>query len=200
MIWRLVTAFLIVAVGAELVSAASPETFNVVIAPFFRTYCDRCHDAKVHEGEFRLDTLGKDFTSQAQAERWSEIRFRMNSGEMPPKSEPQPKAEEIATVVEWISARVAEGEASRLAKRGPIAYYRLSRAEYANSVQDLLGVHYDPTVPGELNEDPRRHGFERNHLGEHRLRPGRTHIEQLEGLSDRYRRPYSAIRYQRAIV
>jgi len=161
MAWRLATAFLIAAVGANLARAAVPDSFEGVVAPFFRTYCDRCHDGKVHEGEFRLDTLSRDFTVQAEAERWSEIRFRMNTGEMPPKSEPQPKAEELATVVEWISARLTEGEAARLAKRGPIAHYRLSREEYANTVQDLLGVHYDPTVPGSLNEDPRWHGFER---------------------------------------
>src|SRR5690606_17878563 len=33
--------------------------------------------------------------------------------------------------------------------------------EYANTIQDLLGVHYDPLVPGALNEDLRWHGFER---------------------------------------
>src|SRR5262249_52891513 len=49
----------------------------------------------------------------------------------------------------------------RMAKRGPVAHYRLSREEYANTVRDLLGVHYDPTMPGALNEDPRWHGYER---------------------------------------
>jgi hypothetical protein len=161
MAWRFLTAVLVVAAGANFAPAAVPSSFEAVVAPFLRTYCDRCHDGKVQDGEFRLDTLSRDFTVQADAERWSEIRFRMNTGEMPPKSEPQPKAEELATVVEWISTRLTEGEAARLAKRGPIAHYRLSRQEYANTVQDLLGVHYDPTVPGELNEDQRRHGFER---------------------------------------
>lgn len=161
MMWRLLAVIVIAAAGADLAPAAVPAAFEAVVAPFFRTYCDRCHDGKVQEGEFRLDTLSRDFTLQAEAERWSEIRFRLNTGEMPPKSEPQPKAEELAALVEWISTRLTEGEAARLAKRGPIAHYRLSREEYANTVQDLLGVHYDPTVPGSLNEDPRWHGFER---------------------------------------
>jgi len=161
MAWRWVVTFLIAAAWADLAPAAVPDTFDAVMAPFFRTYCNRCHDGKVQKGEFRLDTLSRGFTLQAEAERWSEIRFRINSGEMPPKSEPQPKAEELAKIVEWISTRLAEGEAARLAKRGPIDYYRLSREEYANTIQDLLGVHYDPLVPGALNEDPRWHGFER---------------------------------------
>ncbi len=161
MAWRSVVTFLISAAWAELALAAVPDTFEAVVAPFFQTYCDRCHDGKVQKGEFRLDRLSGDFTSQAGAVQWSEVRFRMNSSEMPPKREPQPKVEELAKVVEWISTRLAEGEAARLAKRGPLTYFRLSREEYANTIQDLLGVHYDPMVPGALNEDPRWHGFER---------------------------------------
>ncbi|HSI35919.1 MAG: DUF1592 domain-containing protein [Phycisphaerae bacterium] len=161
MVWRSAGAILAVSAWAGLAPAAGPETFDAVAAPFLQTYCTRCHDGKVQKGEFRLDTLGRDFTSQAEAERWSEMRFRVSSGEMPPKKEPQPKAEELSKFVGWVSARLAEGEAARLAKRGPIAHYRLSREEYANTVQDLLGVHYDPFVPGALNEDPRWHGFDR---------------------------------------
>ncbi len=48
-----------------------------------------------------------------------------------------------------------------MARRGPVAHYRLSREEYANTVYDLLGVHFDVYMPGALNEDPRWHGFER---------------------------------------
>ena len=95
------------------------------------------------------------------AQRWGEVVFRINSGQMPPKREPQPKADELGKVADWIASRIKEGEAARMAKRGPVAHYRLSREEYANTIQDLLGVHYDPMVPGALNEDPRWHGFER---------------------------------------
>src|ERR1700735_1026698 len=45
--------------------------------------------------------------------------------------------------------------------RPSVAHYRLSRKEYQNTVYDLLGVRYDPTKPGELNEDTLWHGFER---------------------------------------
>jgi cytochrome c553 len=159
--WRTVVAFLIAVAWADIAVAASPYAFDAEVAPFFATYCNRCHDDEVQKGDFRLDTLSKDFTSQAEAERWNEIRFRLNTGEMPPEEKRQPKAGELAKVVEWISARLAESEAARMAKRSPVSYYRLSREEYANTVQDLLGVHYDPTVPGALNEDPRWHGFER---------------------------------------
>ena len=85
----------------------------------------------------------------------------MNSGEMPPKNEPQPKPQELGHVVDWLSTRINEGAAARMAKRGPVSHYRLSREEYANTVYDLLGVYYDVHLPGAFNEDPRWHGFER---------------------------------------
>ena len=55
----------------------------------------------------------------------------------------------------------AEGAAERLAKRGSLEHYRLSRQEYAHTIYDLLGVVYDVEAPGTFNEDPRIHGFDR---------------------------------------
>ena len=128
---------------------------------FFAEHCVRCHGAKQQKGEFRVDTLGTNFTDLTTAERWAEVMFRINSGEMPPKKEPQPKAAELGKVVDWISTRIKEGEAVRMAKRGPVAHYRLSREEYGHTIYDLLGVYFDVDAPGAFNEDPRWHGFER---------------------------------------
>lgn len=158
----LIQAGLILLVVASTAHAAvEPASFDAVLQPFFNTYCVRCHDAQKQEGEFRLDKLPRDFADQAAAQRWAEVLFRINSGEMPPKKEPQPKPAELGPVVDWISARIKEGEAAHMAQRGPVAHYRLSREEYGHTVYDLLGVYFDANLPGALNEDPRWHGFDR---------------------------------------
>src|SRR5436190_9672195 len=141
--------------------AAEPADFDAAVQPFFKTYCLRCHDDKTQKGDFRLDTLARDFANQTIAQKWGELLFRINSGEMPPKKEPQPKAEELGKVADWISTRLREGEAARMAKRGPVTHYRLSREEYGHTVYDLLGVYYDVNMPGAFNDDPRWHGFDR---------------------------------------
>jgi hypothetical protein len=144
------------------ISAAEPAaSYEKEVLPFFNTYCLRCHDGQKQEGDFRLDTLPQEFSLQATAERWGEVIFRMNSGEMPPKKETQPTPAELGQAVQWISNQIKEGEAARMAKRGPVAHYRLSREEYGHTVYDLLGVHFDVYLPGAFNEDPRWHGFER---------------------------------------
>ena len=128
---------------------------------FFAEHCLRCHGEKQQKGEFRMDTLPADFTEIGNAQRWAEVLFRVSSGEMPPKKEPQPKAAELGKVVDWLTTRLKEGEAARMAKRSPVTHYRLSREEYGHTIYDLLGVYFDVNAPGTFNEDPRWHGFER---------------------------------------
>src|SRR5262245_39687332 len=141
--------------------AAESADFDAAVAPFLQKFCLRCHDDKKQEGEFRLDTLSRDFADAKAAQQWEEVIFRMNAGEMPPAGEPQPSPEELGSVVDRLSARSREGEAARMAKRGPVAHYRLSRNEYQNTIYDLLGVYYDVNRPGVFNPDPLWHGFDR---------------------------------------
>lgn len=152
---------LLTAVPTIGVAAEESAAFRSTVQPFFAKYCSRCHDEKKQEGELRLDTLSSDLTDMLVAQRWDEVLLRINSGEMPPKDEPQPSPAELGGVAEWISWRIDEGRAARMAQRGPVSHYRLSRDEYANVVYDLLGVHFDARMPGALNEDPRWHGFDR---------------------------------------
>ena len=145
------------------VAWAEPATTGQQAAAnrFLEQHCIRCHDGQTQEGQFRIDDLSRDFASLSAAQQWAEVMTRINAGEMPPEEEPRPTADEIAGVIGWIDDQIRSGEAARMAARGPIAHYRLSREEYANTVYDLLGVHYDADQPGGLLEDPRWHGFER---------------------------------------
>lgn len=160
--YRLTPLCLMLAAVASSVSSADlPLPFDKTVQPYFQTYCLRCHNEQKQEGKFRLDTLPLDFADQAVAQRWGDVLFRMNSGEMPPKKEPQPKPDELGRAVDAISTRITAGEAARMARRGPVAHYRLSREEYGHTVYDLLGVYFDVNMPGAFNDDPRWHGFDR---------------------------------------
>jgi hypothetical protein len=132
-----------------------------VLEPYFKEHCMRCHGEKKQKGDLRLDTLARDFTGGSETERWFEVINRIGSGEMPPEEEPQPSAEASGRVMEWLSARIKEGESARMAKRAPVAHYRLSREEYSYTVADFLGVQYDTRAPGAFSEDSEWQGFER---------------------------------------
>jgi hypothetical protein len=141
--------------GSTAIFAADP------FQEFLERHCLRCHGPQREDGQLRLDQLSRDFRSGADAHRWGEVIEKVNSGEMPPRDEPRPTQTEIGEFVTFLDAGLREGRAARMASRPAVAHYRLSRREYQNTVYDLLGVRYDPSRPGELNEDNLWHGFER---------------------------------------
>jgi len=151
-------------IGFALGAAAEEKnrSFAGAVGPFFQEHCIRCHGEDKQKGDFRIDTLSTDFGSGADAELWFEVITQLGAGEMPPPDEEVlPSAAESDQVMEWLAARIKEGEAARAAKRAPVAHYRLSREEYSNTIHDLLGVHFDSRSPGAFSEDPEWHGFER---------------------------------------
>ena len=128
---------------------------------FLTKHCVSCHGPKKAKGDLRLDQLSRDFKSGEDGQIWAEVVEKINAGEMPPEDEPRPTTEEIGKVITELDQRIRQGRAARMATRPAVAHYRLSRKEYQNTVYDLLGVRYDPTKPGELNEDTLWHGYER---------------------------------------
>jgi hypothetical protein len=128
---------------------------------FLAKHCVGCHGPQNEEGDLRIDLLSRDFPAGLDTHHWAEAIDKVNSGEMPPETEPQPTQDEIAAFVTNLDAKLKEGRAARMAARPEVAHYRLSRKEYQNTVYDLLGVRYDPAKPGELNEDTLWHGYER---------------------------------------
>jgi hypothetical protein len=131
------------------------------LTAFLAQHCYRCHGEKKQSGEFRLDTLARDFSQPNIAGRWVDMIEKINSGEMPPEGEPRPSAPDRARFVEAVLLLIEEGKSARLARREPVSLRKLTREEYANTLEDLLGVHYVPADPGGLPQDPEHNGFER---------------------------------------
>lgn len=143
-----------------LAHAAAPN-FAADVQPYLKRHCIGCHGADKASGDFRIDNLSRNVGLE-DTPQWAEIMERISSGEMPPEDAPdRPTADQGAAVVEWLSARIKEGEAARMARRDRVSYHRLTRDEYVHTVRDLLGVQYDATDPGGLLEDPEWNGLER---------------------------------------
>lgn len=149
-------------VGWAAEAPLSPAGQETLVKPFFAQHCIKCHDADKHSGDLRLDNLAVDYASPKVMGQWEEIMNRLSSGEMPPKREPRPNPAESAKLAEWIAGQLYEAEAVRqLAGVERIAFRKLSREEYANTIRDLLGVTFDVNGPAGLPEDPDWKGFER---------------------------------------
>src|SRR5205823_8617183 len=63
---------------------------------------------------------------------------------MPPKKKPQPDDEETKPVLAWFEAFIDRMDRELPANPGRVIVRRLNRAEYNNTVRDLLGVNFRP--------------------------------------------------------
>ncbi len=146
-----------ITLGLACTRAQADEVIDK-IKPFFATYCITCHSAEKPDSVVRFDEqLNLDFAEPSAKAWWSEIVNVLNSHEMPPESEVQPSPDEVAQTVDWITDRIAQAELLR--KDSAIVIRRLNRAEYKNTIRDLVGVDVD--VSG-FPLDPAAGGFDNN--------------------------------------
>lgn len=116
--------------------------FDGAVAPFLARHCAKCHGGDFAEADLRLDGGRAGALTSAE---WRRLARKLRSGEMPPPEEPRPDAAEVAEVLAWVSERVAS-TAGADADPGHVTMRRLNRAEYRNTIRDLLGVHGDVTA------------------------------------------------------
>src|SRR4051812_32910522 len=111
--------------------------------PLLEQHCRKCHAGEKAKGDFELESLSPDFSDRKNRERWLSVLEKLKSGEMPPKAKPRPPMEEVDALVGWIGEHASAAEAARRATEGRVGLRRLNRAEYANTVRDLLSVEVD---------------------------------------------------------
>jgi hypothetical protein len=109
----------------------------------FAEHCQKCHSGAKHKGDFQIESLTQDFSDRKNRELWLSVMEQLKSGEMPPKEKPRPPAPKVKAAVNWINDHAGAAELARKAAEGRVVMRRLNRAEYANTVRDLLGVEVD---------------------------------------------------------
>lgn len=144
--------------------AGSGDPYELEVRPFLARHCAECHGTTKPKGNFRLEELTPDFAGKAE-ERWASVLDQLSSGAMPPKSKPRPPKPEVKAVSEWISRKSVQAASSRRATQGRVVLRRLNRAEYVNTVRDLLGVDVD--LSGLLALDGTADGFDNVGAGLH---------------------------------
>ena len=144
------------------VAGATTPTSTTRVKPFFAQHCLRCHGEKKAEGDLRIDTLVINFDSPKIMAHWEEIMNRINSGRHASGGPAATEAGRYRESRRWIAGQLHEADAARQSTGGEkVAFRKLSREEYANTIRDLLGVTFDVTDPTGLPEDPDWQGFQR---------------------------------------
>ena len=90
--------------GADLDIPPGGEGFRSRVRPFLETHCIGCHGPEKSKGKVTLHTLDGELSGGMEMKRWELILEMLESGEMPPEDEPQPKSAERNGVARWIDA------------------------------------------------------------------------------------------------
>jgi len=132
------------------------------VSTFLKTHCVKCHGDRKPKGDLQLDTLTWSQTDSNNVEVWQSIVDRVNAGEMPPENQPQPTDRDREAFLKLIRGRIASATEHNSKQ---VVLRRLNRAQYRNSLRDLLHIHVDVEDPTEaFPADDKEHGFD--NLGE----------------------------------
>lgn len=125
-------------------AAAADSSFQSAVVPFLTTHCVGCHNPKNKNGNLDLARLREPAQGLAERDAWEAVAARLKRGEMPPHPIPKPPGARSAAVIEWAEQHVARLDQTRKIDPGRVTARRLNRAEYNNTVRDLLGIRFRP--------------------------------------------------------
>src|SRR5579883_9346 len=124
--------------------AADPEAFRSGVLPFLSKYCTPCHGPTRPRAGLDLSALRAEASARLRRRVWERIRENVEAGLMPPEDRPQPSREEVDRLTGWIKAALRQDDCGGVINPGRVTIRRLNRAEYNNTIRDLLAVDFRP--------------------------------------------------------
>lgn len=121
------------------------KQFHGTVAPFFKKYCYDCHGPETQEEGLAFHKLKDEKTIFADRKQWEKVLRVVKSSAMPPADhDPKPGMKERNAVVAWIDSAIFKVDCQLVDDPGRVTIRRLNRAEYNNTIRDLLGVDFKP--------------------------------------------------------
>ena len=118
--------------------AAAAQSFEADVAPLVKGSCLACHGDRTVT-PLNLARLGHDLGDRETYRAWERVYERLEKGEMPPAAARQPEAALLDAALGSLKRALVD---ANLAARGPqrTPLRRLTRLEYAYTIEDLLGI------------------------------------------------------------
>ena len=139
-------------ISSTSTSSASSTSARVL----FDTYCITCHNQRAKVAGLALDVVDVNDVAR-NADVFEKAVRKLRGGMMPPPGAKRPEQAVVDGVVGSLE-RALDAAVAAHPNPGRVAVHRLNRAEYANAIDDLLGVRVDPTAL--LPKDDEADGFD----------------------------------------
>jgi hypothetical protein len=114
------------------------------IAPILAKYCTNCHGGKRVRGGVSLERIKTDEDARKEPKLWEAVAQNLRSGDMPPAGRPKPSAAEADKLLLWIETQTSQVDCTQVRDPGRVTLRRLNRAEYKNTIRDLVGIDFKP--------------------------------------------------------
>lgn len=140
-----------------MASVAAAQASNPVFT-FAKKNCIGCHSGAKAAGDVDLSALGDERDFDVHRSLWETVAMKVRRGEMPPPPLPQPPAKDREAVVAYLEAEFARQDKIAPPDPGRVTARRLNKAEYTNTLRDLLGVDIQPAES--FPNDEAAYGFD----------------------------------------
>src|SRR5260370_30779439 len=134
----MVLALLLGSTTAPSLLAASD--FARDVKPIITQYCGKCHNTTKRAGDVALDGYSDSASVLKDLETWQKVLENVRGGTMPPQGKPKPTDAETVKLTQWIEETLASAPSPAKIDPGSVTLRRLNRAEYNNTIRDLLAT------------------------------------------------------------
>jgi hypothetical protein len=140
---------------------SSSPSFDKQVAPVLKTYCVKCHGGKKPRGHLALDRFHDEAAALKTTDVWERVAHMVRSGDMPPAKRPRPTQSQVHGLLAWIDSKTAQLDCQGgHSNPGRVTMRRLNRAEYNNTIRDLVGIDFHPA--DDFPQDEVGYGFDNN--------------------------------------
>ena len=133
--WPMVRVYLLV-LSYLSVTGLRASDFQQVL-PILEQHCLKCHGPKKQKAKIDFTRFADRESILAADDLWANVRQVVEDGEMPPEGEPELNTEKREYLLDWYRSVF---QAVTAPVPGPSPPRRLTRREYQNTLEDLLGI------------------------------------------------------------
>jgi len=132
---------------AQPAEALPPDAFfEQRLQPFVETYCTACHMGDTPAGGIAFESYTTRGSLLEHAAAWQKVIEQLDFESMPPADELQPDKAERREIVEWLQSVGTAPDGGGPVDPGRVTIRRLNRAEYNNTIRDLVGIDIQPAA------------------------------------------------------
>ena len=143
---------------ALAVPAIAADEFVGKVQPLLAKSCYGCHNDKLKTANINLASFHTAASLSTDPETWEKVITKLRDGTMPPPGMPRPKQPDVEAATTLIETELTRAEQSLKPDPGRITARRLNRAEYNNTIRDLLGINIHPA--DDFPQDDSGYGFD----------------------------------------